>query len=134
MSMTSGGLSLAAPVFSVNDTMNWYDNNFKARWGADAASSARLSIVPGMGHSRGGPATDQYDMVDALVKWVETGAAPASVTATARGTGGTIASVNTEPATWNANRTRLLCPYPAIARYNGSGSIEDAANFSCLAP
>lgn len=124
------------PVFSVNDTMNWYDNNFKAKWGTDALSYARLFIVPGMGHSRGGPATDQYDMVDALVNWVEKGIAPASVTAKARGTG-TIAagSVNTEvPATWAPGRTRLLCPYPTIAKYSGSGSVEDAANFSCVAP
>jgi hypothetical protein len=24
-----------------------------------------------------------------------------------------------------------LCPYPKFAKYKGSGSIEDAANFSC---
>lgn len=124
------------PVFSVNDTINWYDNSFKSRWGADTSSYARLFIVPGMGHSRGGPATDQYDMVDALVSWVEKGTAPASVTAKARGTGVIAAgSVNTEvPATWTPGRTRLLCPYPAIAKYSGSGSTEDAANFSCVAP
>jgi hypothetical protein len=28
-------------------------------------------------------------------------------------------------------RQRPLCPYPAQARYNGSGSFDDAANFSC---
>jgi feruloyl esterase len=32
------------------------------------------------------------------------------------------------------DRTRPLCPYPQIARYNGQGSIDDAANFSCVAP
>ena len=30
-----------------------------------------------------------------------------------------------------AARTRPLCPYPKQARYNGSGDINDAANFSC---
>ena len=30
-------------------------------------------------------------------------------------------------------RTRPLCPYPQVARYKGSGSIDDAANFSCAA-
>ena len=30
-----------------------------------------------------------------------------------------------------ANRTRPLCPYPKVARYNGSGSIDVAGNFSC---
>jgi len=31
-------------------------------------------------------------------------------------------------------RTRPLCPYPQVARHNGQGSIDDAANFSCVAP
>lgn len=125
----------ADPCFSAVDTINWY-KNFSSHWGSSAADSARLFIVPGMGHSRGGPATDQYDMLDALVSWVEKGTAPDSVIAKARGAG-TIASasVNTEvPATWNPGRTRPLCAYPKIAKYKGSGSIEDAANFSCAAP
>ena len=31
-------------------------------------------------------------------------------------------------------RTRPLCPYPQVARYAGSGSPDDAANFACKAP
>jgi hypothetical protein len=31
-------------------------------------------------------------------------------------------------------RTRPLCPYPQVARYKGTGSIDDAASFSCVAP
>jgi feruloyl esterase len=31
-------------------------------------------------------------------------------------------------------RTRPLCPYPQTARYNGSGSLDDAASFSCQNP
>ena len=119
------------PVFSVQDTINWY-NNFRTGWNDQAQTSARLFIVPGMGHSRGGPATDNYDMVDAIVNWVEYGKAPDSVLATARGVGGTITSTNADvPASWSPNRTRPLCPYPKVARYNGSGNVESAANFSC---
>jgi hypothetical protein len=29
------------------------------------------------------------------------------------------------------DRTRPLCPYPQVARYIGSGSIDDSANFQC---
>ena len=29
-------------------------------------------------------------------------------------------------------RTRPLCPYPQVARYLGTGSIEEAANFACV--
>ncbi len=32
------------------------------------------------------------------------------------------------------NRTRTLYPYPKQARYTGTDSIEDAANFSCETP
>ena len=31
-------------------------------------------------------------------------------------------------------RTRPLCAYPAYARYTGSGSLEDGANFTCVTP
>jgi feruloyl esterase len=29
------------------------------------------------------------------------------------------------------DRTRPLCPYPQVAVYKGTGSTDDAANFSC---
>jgi len=52
------------------------------------------------------------------------------VTAKARGAGANV--VNTElPATWSANRTRPLCVYPKVARYNGTGDVESASSFSC---
>jgi feruloyl esterase len=54
-------------------------------------------------------------MEAALENWVESGSAPGPV----------IASHGTE-------RTRPLCPYPQVAKWNGTGSIDDAANFSCV--
>ncbi len=119
-------------VFSVADTINWY-KSFRNTWGKRAKGTARLFLVPQMSHCSGGPACDQFDMLDALVKWVEKGRAPSSIVATARGAGANV--VNPEvPATWAANRTRLLCPYPAVAEYRGRGSIEDAASFRCVFP
>jgi hypothetical protein len=29
------------------------------------------------------------------------------------------------------DRTRPLCPYPQVAKYKGTGSIDSAANFTC---
>jgi feruloyl esterase len=29
------------------------------------------------------------------------------------------------------DKTRPLCPYPKVAKYNGSGDTNDAANFQC---
>jgi feruloyl esterase len=120
----------ADPVFSVDDSAAWYDA-LRAVHGADTARFARLFRVPGMGHTRGGPATDQFDALGALVDWVERGRAPDRIVATARGAGNP-GGVNADvPANWAPNRTRPLCPYPAIARYNGSGSIDSADSFSC---
>ena len=89
--------------------------------GSAAASSLVLFMVPGMGHCQGGPGTDVFDKVAALDQWVESGIKPQSVLA-AHITG-TV-----------ADRTRPLCAYPAIARYSGSGSTDDARNFRCQAP
>ena len=125
----------ADPVFSVNDTINWYES-FRARYGNNATDTVRLFIVPGMSHSRGGPATDQFDMVDALVNWVERGIAPNAITAKARGKGAVApAAVNAEvPSSWSPGRTRPLCAYPEVPKYKGSGDIETASSFSCVTP
>ena len=76
----------ADPVFSVSDTINWYEG-FRSWYAKDTSDMVRLFIVPGMSHSRGGPATDQFDLVDALVNWVEKGIAPNAIIAKARGKG-----------------------------------------------
>jgi hypothetical protein len=106
------------PVFSINNTIGWWNDVNKANSGA-ATNFARLFAVPGMNHCAGGPATDQFDAFTALVNWVEKDTAPDKIVATAGA------------ATPWPGRTRPLCAYPQQARYNGSGSIEEAGNFSC---
>jgi tannase/feruloyl esterase len=81
----------------------------------------RLFMVPGMQHCSGGVGTDKFDAFTALVEWVERGVAPASIPASRVVDG-------------NVVRTRPLCPYPQVATYSGTGSIDDAANFTCAAP
>jgi feruloyl esterase len=122
----------ADPVFSVADTVNWYEA-LSDRYKKRTSDFARLFIVPGMSHSSGGPACDQFDLVDALVNWAEEGIEPDAITAKARGTGANVVN-NEVPSTWASNRTRPLCAYPSVPKYNGTGSIEDAANYSCVTP
>jgi hypothetical protein len=118
------------PIFSSDDTQSWYSALDRFH-GGSAARFARYFPVPGMNHCSGGPATDQFDMLSPLVAWVENGVAPDSVTATARGTGN-VGGVNADvPSSWAANRTRPLCPFPKVARYKGSGSLESADSFEC---
>ncbi|HSV54613.1 MAG TPA: tannase/feruloyl esterase family alpha/beta hydrolase [Burkholderiaceae bacterium] len=118
------------PIFSVNDSEAWY-KGLQAANGGDASNFARLLRVPGMGHCSGGPATDQFDAITPLVNWVEQGQAPGHVIATARGAGNAGGANADVPATWAAGRTRPICAYPKVARYVGSGSLEEAGNFRC---
>jgi feruloyl esterase len=106
------------PVFSLNDTLAWYREVEKLN-GESSADFVRVFPVPGMAHCGGGPATDQFDAFGALVNWVEKGTAPDHILAKAG------------PNSPWPGRTRPLCPYPQTAHYQGSGSIEDAANFVC---
>ncbi len=121
---------MADGTFSPDDTATWYDG-VRAANGGDASDFSRLFFVPGMNHCGGGPATDQFDLVTALVNWVENGKAPDGQIASARGAGNAGGVNNELPTGWSATRTRPLCAYPKVARYNGMGDLESAASFSC---
>lgn len=114
------------PVFSVNDTIQWYDK-LTANNGGDATSFARLFVVPGMTHSNSGPSTDQFDMLTAMMNWVEGGQAPDQILAAVNPTNPDL------PASWSKSRTRPLCVWPKIAKYK-SGDVEQAASFTCELP
>ncbi|MBV7543588.1 tannase/feruloyl esterase family alpha/beta hydrolase [Acidovorax sp. sic0104] len=117
-------------IFSSDDTTAWYDSLRTANNG-DASNFARFYRAPGMNHCSGGPSTDQFDMLTPLVNWVEKGQAPEGLVASARGAGNAAGANPNVPASWAANRTRPLCAYPQVARYNGTGDINSASSFSC---
>jgi feruloyl esterase len=106
------------PVFSINDTIAWW-KDVDAVMDGRAADVVRLFAVPGMAHCGTGPCTDRFDAFQSLVRWVEHGAPPDRIVATAR-----------ETTPW-PNRSRPLCAFPKQARYRGAGSIEEAASFEC---
>ncbi len=108
---------LSDPVFSAHDTMRWWDAVNSAAKG-HAADFVRVFPVPGMAHCSGGPATDQYDCLTSIVDWVERGIAPESIPARA-------GAMSPWPG-----RSRPLCPYPLVARYDG-GDVEAAVSFAC---
>jgi hypothetical protein len=78
----------------------------------------RLFMVPGMSHCSGGAGTSTFDALTPLVQWVEKGVVPDTLAASRMVDGKVV-------------RTRPLCPYPQTAIYKGTGSTDDAANFSC---
>ncbi|MEX3897792.1 tannase/feruloyl esterase family alpha/beta hydrolase [Paraburkholderia sp. JPY432] len=116
------------PVFSSNDTTDWYQRLSTAS-GGDASNFARLFTVAGMNHCSGGPTADQFDMLTPMVAWVEQGQAPNQVIATARDTSNAIPNSEV-PTSWGAGRTRPLCAYPKVARYT-SGDVNSASSFTC---
>ena len=103
-------------------TINYYNKVVDTLGGeATTRDSLRLFMVPGMAHCGGGEGPNTFDTLTALDRWVEKGQAPTQI----------IASHSTNGV---VDRTRPLCPYPQVAKYKGSGSIDEASNFACKAP
>lgn len=101
-------------------TVDFYQSAVDASGNAaDAPNWIRLFMVPGMGHCSGGEGPDSFDKIAVMEQWVEQGKAPAEIVAAHRAAG-------------RVDRTRPLCAYPGIARYKGSGSMDEAQNFSCV--
>jgi hypothetical protein len=72
-----------------------------------------------MEHCGGGAALDDFDPLPALVDWTEGQAGPELF----------VAKGQAFP-----NVTRPICAYPASARYDGNGAVQDAASFRCEVP
>jgi hypothetical protein len=87
--------------------------------GEHARDALRLFTIPGMSHCMGGAGCDTFDKLGAIDAWVAQGKAPQRLVA-AKVSGAKIV------------RTRPLCAYPEVAKYNGSGDPDDAASFTCV--
>jgi feruloyl esterase len=106
------------PWFSAADTVGYYERMAAASGGMEQvrAKSSRLFAVPGMGHCSSGATLERFDLLSAVVDWVEKDKTPDSVVATGPAFPG---------------RSRPLCAWPQLARYKGQGNPEDAASFEC---
>ena len=112
----------ADPLITGHYAVEYYESAVAAMGGLEETTDFyRLFMAPGVAHCRGGPGPDRFDAVPALERWVEEGVAPEQL----------IASKVVEG---EVRRTRPLCVHPRVARYDGSGSIDDAGSFSCMSP
>ena len=119
------------PAISPANAIDYFNSVGKTLGPAATQDSVRLYMVPGMGHCGGGSgpnqfgalsvphADPQHDLAAALEAWVEKAQPPSTVIASKVEKG-------------KVTRTRPLCPWPAVAKWNGTGSTDDAANFSCV--
>jgi feruloyl esterase len=99
-------------------SVNYYNRLVSTLGAAPVGAGVRLYMAPGMGHCGGGEGPNTFDMLTQLEQWREQGKAPADVLAS-------------KIADGKVERTRPLCPFPQIAYYKGSGSIDEARNFEC---
>lgn len=104
------GPSAAATIDYYNEVMRTSGAKVPA-----LPSSVRLFIAPGVYHCRRGPGPDQFNLIDALDRWVEKGVAPETILATRQ----------------DSPISRPLCPYPAMPHYRGSGDPNAASSFEC---
>ncbi|MDR5752461.1 MULTISPECIES: tannase/feruloyl esterase family alpha/beta hydrolase [unclassified Caballeronia] len=89
---------------------------------SSANEFTRLYVVPGVAHCGGGEGFPNIDLVSKITGWVEQGTAPAAVT-----------TYQTD-ASNNVTASRPVYPYPAVAKYTGSGDWHTAANYAQGAP
>ncbi|MBB3953786.1 tannase/feruloyl esterase family alpha/beta hydrolase [Novosphingobium sediminicola] len=87
--------------------------------GAKAVDGIRLFMIPAKGHC-GNP----FDQMEPLVKWVEQGIAPQTITVSYKQTG---------PDGQAQERLHPVCAYPKVAHYTGKGGPDDVASFACVA-
>jgi hypothetical protein len=117
------------------NTIDYYRSVVTKMGQTDTDSFVRLFLAPGMQHCAGGPAPSffgqfgdapsddpEHNAFVALEQWVKKGVAPSQVIATKY--------VDDNP-THGVRMTRLLSPYPQVARYKGAGDANDAASFVC---
>ena len=104
------------PALSARSTIEYF--RAVQRRTPQASSFTRLFLMPGVLHCGGGNGCDDVDYAGIIRRWVEQGEAPSRIIARKlRGT--------------QVVRTHPLCAYPMTAGYNGTGSTDDAAAFTC---
>jgi feruloyl esterase len=108
----------ADPQISPLNATAYYDQVVKTGGSNKIGGSYRMFMAPGMAHCGGGEGPNDFDKIGTLEQWVEQSKAPDQIIASHSKDG-------------KVDRTRPLCPYPQIATYKGSGSIDEASSFVC---
>jgi feruloyl esterase len=107
-------------LIAPGNSVNYFESVLTTLGGRKQAENFfRLFMVPGMGHCGGGPGPSLFDRVGVIERWVEQGEPPDRI----------VAARNNKDL---PPMTRPLCPYPEVAKWKGSGTTSDAANFVCV--
>jgi feruloyl esterase len=107
------------PSISPVNSINYYSSVLNFMGSSDIVrGSYRLFMVPAMDHCGGGEGPNTFDSIRVIEEWVEAGKVPERIVASQLKDGKVI-------------RSHPLCPFPEVAVYNGTGSTDSGANFSC---
>jgi feruloyl esterase len=109
---------------SPQSTLAYYDAVQQTMGAKTADSFTKLFMFPGVEHCSGGAGPNTFDVLTPVMAWVESGMTPSVVVASR--------AVTAEAAT--TTTTRPVYPYPAVARYDGSGSTSDPDSFIPYTP
>jgi pimeloyl-ACP methyl ester carboxylesterase len=110
---------LGDPLIPHNQTLRYRRQVEKLLGGYDAVNAFyRIFLAPGAGHCNGGYGPVPDGPISALVDWVENGNAPETITSSFIDITG-------------SNVSRPLCPWPLVARYDGTGDFRSPSSFSC---
>ena len=118
-----GGSDMA---LSVNSTIEYMANVAKSVGAANASTSTRLYVAPGVNHCEGGAGPDKTDLLKALDEWVTKGIAPGTLI------------VEKLDAKGSVTRTMPLCQYPQYPEYTGpsddAAAVKLATSYTCTSP
>ncbi|OWZ15299.1 hypothetical protein PHMEG_00011090 [Phytophthora megakarya] len=145
----------ADPHISARTTIAYHEA-LQKNMGKNALNEfERLYLLPGVYHCGNGEGPSAIDLVTPMLEWVESGTAPDAVeTSTPTNTGdsdskfgqwaksgsgaggppsGSAPKRNLAEVSASGSAattvTRPVYPYPAVAKYKGSGDVNEAANF-----
>ncbi|MGE3821194.1 MAG: tannase/feruloyl esterase family alpha/beta hydrolase [Isosphaeraceae bacterium] len=114
---------LSDQLIPADGTIEYYKRLSRRMGGREEVERfARLFLAPGVDHGFRGPGVTPIGRMEAILRWVEEGAAPDKLMGEHRDQQGMV------------TRTRPLFPYPQVARYKGVGSTDEAENFVSATP
>ncbi|QQC66990.1 tannase/feruloyl esterase family alpha/beta hydrolase [Paraburkholderia ginsengisoli] len=103
-----------SPLF----TIAYYEAMQSTMGESNVNDFARLYVVPGVGHCGGGEGFPNIDLVSQVTGWVEQAKAPNSVMTYQTDSNNAVTA------------SRPVYPYPAIAKYTGSGDWHSGSNYT----
>ncbi|HEX7854692.1 MAG TPA: tannase/feruloyl esterase family alpha/beta hydrolase [Sphingobium sp.] len=139
------------PHISPLNSIDYYERVGKSLGASKRDSFVRMFLFPGMSHCSGGDGPNEFPLLASLMAWVESGQAPQVMVAHRAGPdkakaalppAAVLASLPPETREMLAEmarkaaeeaalapRSRPVFAYPAVARYSGKGSQDDASSF-----